>query len=75
MPSSAAAGGESEQKQGQQHAFHLVRNFSEFDVNFLDRQSHDVVERTVDALDGGVADPLLNAVGTGLVVGDGSCLA
>ena len=47
----------------------LLQKFFQFDVNFLDRQSHDVVERTVDLLDGGVADPLLNAVGPRLVVG------
>lgn len=41
----------------------------EFGVYALDRQPHDVVERAVDALDRGIADPLLDAVAAGLVVG------
>ena len=39
----------------------------EFGIDALDRQPHDVEERAVDALDGGIADPLLNAVAAGLV--------
>ena len=38
-------------------------------VSSLHGQPHDVVERAVDAFDGRMADPLLNAVGSGFVVG------
>ena len=35
----------------------------------MDRQTHDVEERAVDALDSRVADPLLDAVTAGFIVG------
>ncbi len=46
-----------------------IEKLIQFGVYFLDGKSHDVVERAFDALDGGVADPLLNAVCPGFVEG------
>ena len=73
MPSSASAVSESSARQRVEkirfmNCF-LLNELIEFGIDALDRQPHDVEERAVDALDGGIADPLLNAVAPALSSG------